>query len=133
MEKFEFIWIIGDPYDDGHGMYDKRIVEVNTNNSSDVINYLKNDFEKECREILYLDIESWFRRYEENTLSEENVATLKKLGYKFDDSFDREYVTPYEFFCIWLFLLNYLMPNLEAKEVNLDVIEPTGGYGLFRN
>lgn len=130
MEKVIFLWVVGDPSGDGYDKHETVPVEIETDNKEKDLDYIEHDFEKECKDI-GLNIAEWFTEYDDNKLSEEDYNKLKEIGCPFKDIFDPDWVGWHDFFIIWLFLLNRLRPDLNAKELELKEIEPSGGYGLF--
>lgn len=130
MEKVIFLWIVGDPSGDGYDKYESVPVEIETKNKEKDLDYIKHDFEKECKDI-GLNTAKWFTEYLDHKMSEGDYNKLKEMGCPFEDIFDPDRIGWYDFFTIWLFLLNHLRPDLKAKELKLEKIKPSGGYGLF--
>ena len=132
---FNFMWIIGDPSGDGHDKTYKVIIEASVPNGmckQELIDFLKNDFEKECKEKLGVDIEHMFTEYEEYKFTQEQVDQLKKVfGDKFEFTTE-DWISPEDFLTLWMDLVHQVKQEITlTKDDEFPEIYPSGGYGLF--
>jgi hypothetical protein len=133
---FEYPWIIGDPWGDGHGKIDFQNLIITTDmEMCDCIDYLKHKFEKDCERQFGLHVDKWFVDYQETAFPKEDYDKLVEMKVIDDTVYDCDetFVTSEAFAEIWRRLVQLTNPAIKIEfgdRHDMPWIEPTGGYGL---
>lgn len=139
---YKFYLTIGDWSCDGHGRSEDFIIS-----SSAPVEAVR-EAHYNIKNTTGIDIESICSEYEEDEIDEETVATLKDMGFEFENStgMGDGIVNVPEMARLWIFLLKKADPTLEMEIVKNDIprlqfygvddkMRHIGdvGYGLFHN
>jgi len=133
---FNYPWIIGDPWGDGHGkIYFENLVITTELEQADCIDYLKNKFEKDCESKFGLPVGKWFVDYLSKAFPKEDYDKLVEMKVIDDDlhDCDETFVVDSAFAEIWRRLVELTNPAIKIEfgdKLDMPWIEPTGGYGL---
>lgn len=132
-------FIVGDYCDDGHGKYEKILVEISYERSS---KYYKKDALRYIAEMEKTHIpakfniypENWCTEYEECCLSVKDTRILKELLDIIYPSNETDCYTIYDskqFMNLIFKLIKKIDPTFDYKFVELPEYCFEGGYGIF--
>lgn len=122
-------FIIGDPYDDGHGYREEFFVSSNKDEAA----ILKIDKEAQ-RTVFGFSIYDIHVEYGEHAIEQSQLDKLISMGFQPSKSFDQEYVIGDDFIQIWLFMLMKVDPELKLEVVEKPAainFPYSPGYGLY--
>ena len=124
--------IVGDYSGDGHNMYQTFNLEIEHDNSKEIEQRLLNN-EQILNDKYEIDLSNWFKEYEENTLSDEEIQKLKNLNIKIDEETNElRFYDAEEFIDIWIQLMHLVDPEIKINRINYKTyMSNCTGYGLF--
>ena len=128
-------FIIGDFSGDGHGKTDTFTLEIE-HNCSDIEKRLEENEQKLLDEY-DIDLSLWFKEYEDNIISNEDVQKLNNLKINYDNTWLNEnnelnVWDSEQYLDIWILLMHFIDKDIKINKANTKAyFGSCTGYGLY--
>jgi len=128
-------FLIGDYSADGHGQTDTFTLEIE-HNCSDIEKRLEENEQKLLNEY-DIDLSLWFKEYEDNIISNEDVQKLNNLKINYDNTWLNEnnelsVWDGEQYLDIWIQLMHFIDKDIKINKANVKTyFGSCTGYGLY--
>lgn len=125
----------GDPSHDGHGLTESFVIESNLS-----LEHVREAYKVGCGNLGFDFEKTIARNYEDSTVTIEQLAALRKIGWKESegddpidaDPVDLQYLQDDDYVTMWLAVVKAGNPTFQYSFVTDDSAEINiGGYGLY--